>query len=46
LVDEVAVVLELDGEADWLKVAVAVTFFPFRPRGSMPLVRVNFPVRV
>jgi len=46
LVDELAVVLELEGVAVWLMVAVAVTCFPFRPRGSMPLVRVKVPVRV
>jgi hypothetical protein len=46
LVEEVAVVVELEGDMVWFRVAVAVTVHPLIPIGSGPLVKLKVPVTV
>lgn len=46
MVVELVVEVLLEGVAVWSKVAVAVTTFPLRPRGSLPLTNSNVPVSV
>jgi hypothetical protein len=46
LVEELAVVEELEGVMPWLMVAAAFTCFPSRPRGSVDGALVNFKVPV
>jgi hypothetical protein len=46
LLDELAVVEELDAAALWLRLVVATTWCPLRPSGSVPLVKFKVPVRV
>jgi hypothetical protein len=46
LVEEVAVVVEFEGDIVWLRVAVANTDVPFKPTRSGPLVKLKVPVTV
>ena len=46
LLEELAVVEELDAAEPWLRLVVATTWCPLRPSGSVPLVRFKVPVKV
>ena len=46
MVEEVAVVVELEGGVVWLRIAVADTVSPFKPIRSGPLCKAKVAVRV